>query len=1059
MADNPKGKSGSFRDKALFAFLTGTTGPLILNTFGVLTDHVTGTIMLGTVAATPVVLAGRWIYNKFNRPPTLEEAKEFPRTDAHGSARFLDATQYQALGHPANGLHMGRSVNETWTVTVRGKKSTIGGERGPVFYTLPERHTLIAAPTRSGKGTNILIPTLLQYRGSLLAIDPKGELACITARQRQRLGQEVAVLNPWGLFSEFFAEHKIPSLSINPLDLLDPDSPRCVGNARFITDLCVLSSGNAKDDFWNESAKQLITGLLLYITAYEPQRKTLGRLRELLTQSKDGLDKTCIAMAASERFGGAIREAGNSILGAPENLCGSILSTAQTQTAFLQDDIIKKSVATSTFPLKSLMEKPVSLYLIIPLDEIKTNPRWLRLIVGLAIKTFQTPHPIKNRCLFLLEEFAALGHMSALEGAVGTIAGFGVDLAFVLQDLNQLEQAYGEGRGTFLAGTYYQFFTNINDQKTAEYVSKRLGSETVPVKSFSTGAQGHSSESTSYVARPLRTVDELMKQGPEQGYLFPHDMAPVLLNYRSYLRVPSLCELADPNPYHPPTLKPAAAVPAPPTKGFLQRVTGFFSSAPEIPAEPPKPYADPVRSNAIAFYEFLPLLHKDLLTLKPKLAPLIARYIATSEKGRVFILWRIPPDAVPDLCDVLLKAAAVYKKAARKADDEDAQIDFLRKHYVCDYFARIYNAGLSVEQVSYNEVSNILDLSQNLTPTQPPEPISAPLSEPHPAPPPEPTAKVTPEPPPAGIFSRVKGFFSGQPPEFQDPNRTNQQASDELYPYIAKDQASNPSLRLSEKVIFAQPYREWKLLSSTGENYFNAAIDLERKDPHIRFNNPDLWNDYQSKGLALMYLASAFKDGKQNKPVTNKAVSELLDGLKPKPAVPDTKPQTPANPSLPTPSPAPIPPNPISPDLSRPYNDPPQRPTPKPDPNIDYLKPFLNHGSAVYPEKPYDDLVGSAHIIIAHLLTTAAQDFPEDQEIQNMQHRFEAAPKSVASQNQLLCELLTIAADRFSANKTDFHHRDKYFLALYLRNLISGHKGVVTEATISGFLAYIKNNS
>lgn len=891
MADNPKGKSGSFRDKALFAFLTGTAGPIILNGLGMISDPVTGTIMLGTVAATPVVLAGRWIYNKFNRPPTLEEAKEFPRIDAHGSARFLDVTQFQSLGHPAHGLHMGRSVTQSFLVTKNGRQSTIGGERGPVFYTLPERHTFIAAPTRSGKGTNILIPTLLQYRGSLLAIDPKGELACITARQRQRLGQEVAVLNPWDLFSEFFAEHKIPSLSINPLDLLDPASPRCIGNARFITDLCVLSSGNAKDDFWNDSAKQLITGLLLYITAYEPQRKNLGRLRELLTQSKADFDQTCIAMAASERFGGAIREAGNFILGAPENTRGGILSTAQTQTAFLQDDTIKKSLATSTFPIKSLMEKPVSLFLIIPLDEIKTNPRWLRLIVGLAIKTFQTPHPIKNRCLFLLEEFAALGHMAALESAVATIAGFGVDLTFVLQDLNQLEQAYGKGMGTFLAGTYYQFFTNINDQKTAEYVSKRLGSETVPVTSTSTSTspagQATASVSTSSIARPLRTVDELMKEGPEQGYLFPHDMAPVLLNYRSYLRVPSLLELADQNPHHPPPPKHAPP-PVPTPKGFFKRVTGFFSSAPGVPAEPPKPYADPARSNAIAFYEFLPLVHKDLLTLKPKLAPLIARYIATSEKGRVFILWRIPPDAVPDLCDVLLKAAAVYKKAARKADDEDAQIAFLHKHYACDYFARIYNAGLSVEQVSYKGISDLLDLSQNLTPTQPPEPVSAPLSVPPPAPltPPEPTANVTPEPPRASINQHLP---------YQDHNRTNERAVHLLKVAFWDDSNHDRNVDCTAEQFHPEPADEWKALKELSTIYARAASLIEPNDStRARL--------YQRKSQALAYLSEAYKQGLQHSPLASRAVSELLDGLKPKPAVPDTKPQTPADPPPPAPS-------------------------------------------------------------------------------------------------------------------------------------------------------------
>src|ERR1700710_1111441 len=53
-----------------------------------------------------------------------------------------------------------------------------------------DRHILTVAGSRAGKGTSLIVPNLLHYPGSCLAIDPKGELATLTASRRSAQGSE-----------------------------------------------------------------------------------------------------------------------------------------------------------------------------------------------------------------------------------------------------------------------------------------------------------------------------------------------------------------------------------------------------------------------------------------------------------------------------------------------------------------------------------------------------------------------------------------------------------------------------------------------------------------------------------------------------------------------------------------------------------------------------------------------------------------------------------------------------------------------------------------------------
>ncbi len=501
-----------------------------------------------------------YIFHRISRfltkKPTLEQGLAHNRLEPHGSAAYATIDTLKYNGDPQTGIHFGYATNRRITLHTKrlfgGTKSqAIGGETGQVVYSTPNGHTLICAPTRAGKTAGILIPTLLQYNHSVLAIDPKGELAAVTAEPRRKLGQNVIVLNPWGLHDHAlsgFSRH-----SFNPLDLIDVNDANAVSNAMLLSSLLVMP-GVQEDDFWNQSAAGLITGLILHVAATQPPAtRTLSQVRVLLTQNEAALNTLFSAMAASRAFHGAIAETGNSFLDMNEKTRSSVLSTARTQTDFLRDPVVKGALEKSTFSISTLKTRLATLYLVIPPDQLIVHGRWLRLMVGSAIKVFQSEPRSPHRCLFMLEEFPALGPMSAIETGVATLAGYGVDFLFAIQNLGQLERHYRQGSEAFLANCAYKFFTAINDKDTAHYVSAILGNETVTVHSSSTSTgSGGSSTSTSsqLTGQPLATPDQLMREGPGLGYLFRPGVNPVLIRSRQYHADDDLKKLAAPNPFH-----------------------------------------------------------------------------------------------------------------------------------------------------------------------------------------------------------------------------------------------------------------------------------------------------------------------------------------------------------------------------------------------------------------------------------------------------------------------------------------------------------------------------
>jgi type IV secretion system protein VirD4 len=335
-----------------------------------------------------------------------------------------------------------------------------------------KRHLLTVAPTRSGKGACVIIPNLLmQGKMSIICIDPKGQNMMVTAHKRIKDGTEVHALNP-------FLEHGIETVQYNPLASLSIDNPNVDADVAGLAEALIVTEG--KDPHWANSARDLVGALILHVLETEGGEATLPKMRALLTQPAKAFRQTITKMSTSEHV--FVAQPAARFLHQSDEI-KSILSTAITQTKFLDNPGIAHVLSGSTFSMLDFKKRRMTLYVVLPSRYMAAFARFLRLIVVSAIDQL-TSQPGGIPTLFMLDEFAQLGHLSAIETAFGLAAGYNVQLWPFVQDLNQLKSIYGERWESFIANAgVVQWFTP-NDQFTAEYLSRRCGKRSMFTKTM-----------------------------------------------------------------------------------------------------------------------------------------------------------------------------------------------------------------------------------------------------------------------------------------------------------------------------------------------------------------------------------------------------------------------------------------------------------------------------------------------------------------------------------------------------------------------------------------------
>ncbi|MFZ1429996.1 MAG: type IV secretory system conjugative DNA transfer family protein [Geminicoccaceae bacterium] len=392
-------------------------------------------------------------------------------------------------------------------------------EAEPVGYK-DDRHICLVSGARGGKGTTVLIPNLLIWPGSCVVVDPKGENATVTARRRgagsdyaRGLGQKVHILDPFGAVK---LDASLKS-RFNPLDALDPSGEETVDEVARIAETLVVTQ-NSNDPFWEESARALLKGLILYVLTerdFEGMRN-LVTVRRLLNQGdwitvdllrQSGETEIPSAhgllwegMARNQAFAGVVAGVGEQFRSMSDKTRSSVLRVALNNTEFLDSPAMQRMLEASDFEIAALKTDPkgVSLYLSLPQRYMNTHYRWLRMMIALLVTEMEkvpgrpaTGHPI----LFMLDEFAGLKRMEVIENAAAQIAGFGVKLLFVVQTLVQLKEIYKDAWETFLGNAGTKIFFDIEDDFTRSYLSRQLGEREI-TRQTQSGNRSHSTSSS-----------------------------------------------------------------------------------------------------------------------------------------------------------------------------------------------------------------------------------------------------------------------------------------------------------------------------------------------------------------------------------------------------------------------------------------------------------------------------------------------------------------------------------------------------------------------------------
>lgn len=238
-----------------------------------------------------------------------------------------------------------------------------------------DRHILTVAGSRAGKGVSLIVPNLLYWPGSCIAIDPKGELATITAARRSNsgsawsvpMGGDVYALDP---FHRVTGPATAFRAAFNPLADLDPDSDEGLDMAGQLADALVLQQEGA-GAHWTMSARSFLRGLILYVAKTEaPASRNLIRVRELITQGQRALDAMLEHMSG---FGGVIGRTASALSAKPPNEKWSVVSTCDVQTDFLEGEPMRRVLSGHDFRLEDLKARRITVYLCLPANRLGTH--------------------------------------------------------------------------------------------------------------------------------------------------------------------------------------------------------------------------------------------------------------------------------------------------------------------------------------------------------------------------------------------------------------------------------------------------------------------------------------------------------------------------------------------------------------------------------------------------------------------------------------------------------------------------------------------------------------
>lgn len=336
-----------------------------------------------------------------------------------------------------------------------------------------DRHHLVVGPTRSGKGVGYVIPNALTHKGSMIVTDLKGEIYKHTAGYRKATGHHVYLFSPGSARTHRW----------NPLDSVRADRGNRTIDIQNIASILIPETVGSDNAVWQGAAQQVIAGIISYVleSRHYKGRRTLGEVSGILNA---GVDLQALMKLVVETEGDLSRfttDSFNAYISLNERAARSALLDIQKAMQPFRNERVIAATSVTEIDLASMHRKPVTVYLAPNITDVTILRPLLTLFVQQVMDLLTRQHnPRALPVYFLLDEFRQLKRMDEIMNKLPYVAGYNIRMAFIIQDLKNLDEIYGEtARHSLLGNCGLQLILGANDQATADYASRALGKRTI----------------------------------------------------------------------------------------------------------------------------------------------------------------------------------------------------------------------------------------------------------------------------------------------------------------------------------------------------------------------------------------------------------------------------------------------------------------------------------------------------------------------------------------------------------------------------------------------------
>lgn len=455
------------------------------------------------------------------------------------------------------------------TINSKGNKGLIVKKTAPLICHSGNSHTLMIAPTRSGKGTGSISYTLVSYRGSMIVFDPKGELYNMTAGYRQQFSRVIK-----------YSPVQKETACFNPLEEVELDENAFKDIGTILTNIFNSNDkkGDSNSDFFDNNARDLLTGVIFHVLSardangnmlYPKKERNIAGVLRIFARAANGTDEEGNPLPAGEALldemieskhldkngqesdyiHGIILDVAMSAKQQHEKVRSDIMQTVQSKLNLFRDPLIANSTSHSDFKLSDFYESdvPITLYLTVPFGQIDRIAPVFKLLIDFILRRFSSGElragekdkSLKIPILFLLDEFSSLGKMEFISRSMGILAGLGMRFFIVVQMYTQILELYGQ-HNTFMANCRYKIIYAPQEQSDCEMFSKMMGKESVRNDNMSVSGSRYAvalnnlNVSSQEVARDLMNPDELMKLPYTDCIVLAEGMPPYMGKKNAY---------------------------------------------------------------------------------------------------------------------------------------------------------------------------------------------------------------------------------------------------------------------------------------------------------------------------------------------------------------------------------------------------------------------------------------------------------------------------------------------------------------------------------------------